>query len=105
MAPSPTRSPISARSTPFAASQGTLLRRRTCSECWPSLSKPRGRIMKGVRLFVSALILAWATVAHAGKVVVLTLEGVIDPVAAQYISRGIATAEKEGAECLVLALD
>jgi membrane-bound serine protease (ClpP class) len=62
-------------------------------------------MMKGVRLFVSVFILAWATLAHAGKVVVLTLEGVIDPVAAQYISRGIATAEKEGAECLVLALD
>jgi membrane-bound serine protease (ClpP class) len=61
--------------------------------------------MKGVRLFVSAFILAWATVVQAGKVVVLTFEGVIDPVAAQYINRGIATAEKEGAECLVLALD
>ena len=61
--------------------------------------------MKGVKLFVLAFVLAWVTVAHAGKVVVLTFEGVIDPVAAQYISRGIATAEKEGAECLVLALD
>ena len=61
--------------------------------------------MRGVRLALLAFLLASSPLAQAGKVVVLTFEGVIDPVAAQYISRGIATAEKEGAECLVLALD
>ena len=61
--------------------------------------------MKAVRAILVMVALAWAQAGWAGKVVVLTFEGVIDPVAAQYISRGIATAEKEGAECLVLALD
>jgi len=61
--------------------------------------------MKAMRAILVMVALAWAQAGWAGKVVVLTFEGVIDPVAAQYISRGIATAEKEGAECLVLALD
>jgi len=39
------------------------------------------------------------------EVVVLAAQGVIDPVMARFIERGLAQAEREGAECLVLQLD
>jgi membrane-bound serine protease (ClpP class) len=61
--------------------------------------------MSGVRLSFFAFLLVWASMAQAGKVVVMTFEGVVNPVAVRYISRGISRAEKEGAECLVLAMD
>jgi len=61
--------------------------------------------MKAIKLFCTVGLLILALPAWAGKVAVLTFEGVIDPVAAQYFSRGIATAERERAECLILAMD
>lgn len=43
--------------------------------------------------------------APSSHVNVLTLEGVINPVSAQYIIRGIEQSEKEKAQCMILQLD
>lgn len=61
--------------------------------------------MKAMRFGLFALILAWALPARTEKVVVMTFEGIVNPVAVQYVNRGISMAEKEGAECVVLAMD
>src|SRR5260370_12097980 len=64
--------------------------------------------MRRVRLLsLLALLLASATPASLSrpKVYVLRVEGVISPAAAMYIRRGIDTAERAGAEALVVELD
>ncbi|MGC8873980.1 MAG: NfeD family protein [Chloroflexia bacterium] len=52
------------------------------------------------------VLLAFVPVLAQGReVLVLTLDGVINPVTASYLARGIATAEAEGAQALIVQLD
>lgn len=46
-----------------------------------------------------------AAQAEAPRVAVMQLKGVINPVVAQYLARGISTAQREGAVALVIQLD
>lgn len=51
------------------------------------------------------LVLLGMTGSQAGEVYVLELDGVINPVAVDYIQSNIQKAEQAGAECLILQLD
>ena len=56
------------------------------------------------RLFQIALILV-ATTLCAGVVPVITVDGAINPVSAEYIIKNLETAQDEGAPCFVIRLD
>jgi membrane-bound serine protease (ClpP class) len=62
----------------------------------------RGALLLFALLLVSSLSL---TEAAEKKVYVLRVEGVIDPVFVDYVKKGLAEAEKEGAEALILQID
>lgn len=64
----------------------------------------RLRIAAGLG-FLLALFAVLGAGAQGGQVFVLTLDGVINPVTASYLARGIATAEAEGAQALIVQLD
>ncbi len=55
--------------------------------------------------FISRNFPSAAPPAPSSHVNVLTLEGVINPVSAQYVIRGIEQSEKEKAQCMILQLD
>lgn len=56
-------------------------------------------------LFFFAFFAHAKPLAPSSHVNVLTLDGVINPVSAQYIIRGIEQSEKDSAECVVIRLD
>lgn len=65
------------------------------------------RLIFAVLSLVAILLLGnLTTLAQGGKHVdVITIEGVIDPLVAEYVDRGIAIAQQDGAQCLVIQLD
>jgi membrane-bound serine protease (ClpP class) len=54
---------------------------------------------------VAALLACLPALAQGREVTVLTLDGVINPVTATYVARGIRTAAAEGAQALIIQLD
>jgi len=67
-----------------------------------------GRRQLSVVLFLVVLILVTASVClaqGASTVVVLDVRGVIDPVVARYVQRGIAVANDQGAQLVIVQLD
>lgn len=69
----------------------------------------RGGALLGGVLFLTLAVLgaAWPAQVHAqgSHVDILTVDGIISPVAYRYIEWGIRTAERDGANCLILVLD
>lgn len=66
----------------------------------------RHRRLLGAGLaFLLAILTVFPAAGQGGEVFVLTLDGVINPVTASYLARGIATAETAGAEALIVQLD
>lgn len=66
----------------------------------------RHRRLLGAGLgFLLAILSVFPAAGQGGEVFVLTLDGVINPVTASYLARGIATAETAGAEALIVQLD
>jgi len=69
----------------------------------------RGGALLGGVLFLTLAVLgaAWPAQVHAqgSHVDILTVDGIISPVAYRYIEWGIRTAERDGASCLILVLD
>jgi membrane-bound serine protease (ClpP class) len=59
----------------------------------------------GLTLLLAAARPAAAQTPARGEVVVLTVRGAITPVVAQYVERGIAEAERDGARAVVIRLD
>jgi len=76
---------------------------------WYYLRSDRSRAPAVLSLAFLVLLLlanAWGGAASApGNVVVLTVHGVIDPVVARYVQRGLTTATVEQAELVVIQLD
>jgi membrane-bound serine protease (ClpP class) len=78
-----------------------------------AVSKPGRRAFKRVRLFVGTLLLAAGVVAlscgnpvhRSGAINVVTIDGVINPVMARYIDRGISNAESAHAVAIVINVD
>ena len=66
---------------------------------------PRHVHMKKVLHYIILLLLLAPLPALAQKVIRLTIDGTINPVASDYIHQGIEKATKERAECLVLRLN
>ncbi len=56
-------------------------------------------------VLVVAILPAWVGAQEPAPVVVLEVRGVIDPLAARYLERGIAAAETRGARLVVVTLD
>jgi len=72
----------------------------------------RGPFVHRFRLYIRTLALVGIAVvifssegAQAGEIVVATYEGVINPVAAEYLHDALASAQASGAQALVLRLD
>lgn len=62
--------------------------------------------MTSIRLWLAAALLAVTTAAQAqGNAVLLDIEGGIGPVTADFIERGLASAESEGADLVILRMD
>lgn len=62
--------------------------------------------MTSIRLWLAAALLVLTTAVQAqGAAVLLDIEGGIGPVTADFIERGLASAEAEGAELVILRLD
>ena len=58
-------------------------------------------------LFIPLLLFLFSSTygQEANHITVIKVEGVINPVAAEYISKGIDEAYETGAECLIIELD
>ena len=56
-------------------------------------------------VFLSVLLVFGATVCQADEVWVLTIDGVINPVASRYLTNYIKRAERSGVECLIVEMD
>ncbi|MFH1824543.1 MAG: nodulation protein NfeD [Candidatus Firestonebacteria bacterium] len=54
---------------------------------------------------VLMICLFFGGISSAKQVIVLQFSGVINPMASEYIVRGISTAEKEKAECVIIQMD
>lgn len=54
---------------------------------------------------VLIIFLLFTGISESKQVVVLQFSGVINPMASEYIIRGISTAEKEKAECVIIQMD
>ena len=71
--------------------------------------KPRiGRRLAFIGLILMAAFLLSSSLAlaqHGEHVDLITVEGVIDPFTAQYVGRGLDTAQEDGAQCLIIQLD
>lgn len=57
------------------------------------------------RLLYSLLMLLLAFLAKAQKIIAIDIDGTINPASSGYIERGIETAEKENAACLLISLN
>lgn len=72
---------------------------------WPAGHRRRMRALVASALAVLALVLVGCGSAPEGGVHVLIVDGVIGPVTANYLERGIDDAEEGGAEAVVVLLD
>lgn len=78
----------------------------------PGASAASGNALRSYRpwaclvwLFAAALLASCGGSAPEGRVHILTLDGIINPVTAGYVERGIGSAEDSAAEVLVIQLD
>jgi len=69
------------------------------------LSKKSNFCLKKFNILFVLFFLFFSGVYGEESVKVIRVEGVINPVASEYISKGIEEASKEGAECLIIELD
>ena len=65
----------------------------------------RGSFLVVMGLVTAILLCSPAVLAQGDHVDVISVKGVIDPITAQYVSRGIEIAQSDGAQCLVIQLD
>ncbi|VAX27641.1 hypothetical protein MNBD_NITROSPIRAE02-1389, partial [hydrothermal vent metagenome] len=56
-------------------------------------------------IFLSLPVLLFSGENRAGQVMVITVQGVINPVSSEYIAKSIEEANEEGMEALVIELD
>ena len=61
--------------------------------------------MAQICLWIIALLFAPAATADSGHVDVMRIDGIINPVAASYVDRGITTAERDGARAVVIEMN
>lgn len=61
--------------------------------------------MKRCGTILAAVLLLWATTARGEEVCLITVDGVIGPATAAYVSRAIDQADSQGAQCLIIQLD
>jgi membrane-bound serine protease (ClpP class) len=61
--------------------------------------------MKMLKIISVLIFLSFIGITEAKQVVVLQFSGVINPMASEYIIRGINTAENEKAECVIIQMD
>jgi membrane-bound serine protease (ClpP class) len=56
-------------------------------------------------LFISAILLLFATITRSQQVVSINVDGTINPASASFIRKAITKAEKENAECVIVHLN
>ena len=71
------------------------------------MNRPLHFVARTVALatFFLGLFLSSFASAESSRVDVITVQGIIDPIAAGYVERGIATAEMDQARCIIIELD